>query len=332
MTIVLMIRKLGPLNTLCAWLLISLGKAILAAETPVQAPMVATLWSPVDGAFYLQDSDRLLVHVQIEATDTFQGLSPEAKVCVFLSRFVGTNASNGDIHGFVLESRAEDRRSSLQREAMPQIGNRPECVLYGNGGLDLPSYAVLDLHPGMYEVRYKLSDPIFGFEVSCASTFYLRAKHAFQRTILGASPYLDRNCARKESGSITFNAADQISLNFRKPVVVLALKYGTHGDDARASVCVDGKIVLDVPLAQLFRTETLEVQRELAREQGQRLDLRESHGGKWALKPRDEEALSSHLALQAATGFADGCEGVRWIRRLLDDIMPLVNYNHDLFS
>jgi len=59
------------------------------------------------------------------------------------------------------------------------------------------------------------------------------------------------------------------------------------------------------------------VQRELAQEQAQRVDLRESHGGKWALKPRDEEALPSHLALQAATGFADGCEGARLKRRLL---------------
>ena len=293
--------------------------SLLAAESLTHVPLVAEMWSPVHGTLYLQDStDRIFVNVGLEATDVFQGISSDASVCVYLSRIVNANAAFIDYGGSIPGSGDMDSLNSTKREALPLVGNRPECKSYGNGALELPAYAVLDMPPGMYEVQFILSDIFFGFEVSCTSTFYVRAKDILQRTVLGAPKHLERHSAPTGSSG-TFKAkALPASLRSRKPIAVLALKYGTHGDDARASVCVDGKVVFDVPLAQLFRTETLEVQRELAREQGQRLDLRESHEGKWALKPRDEEALSSHLALQAATGFADGCKGVRSTRRLLN--------------
>ena len=40
-------------------------------------------------------------------------------------------------------------------------------------------------------------------------------------------------------------------------MLALALKYGIHGDDARASVAVDGRPLLNVPLAALFRVDEL---------------------------------------------------------------------------
>ena len=311
-------RNWGSFDALCAWLLVRVGDTSFQANELLKpSPLVAKIWSPVDGTFYLQETDKIFVNVGLKSTDAFEGIFEEANVCVRLSRLFNKNASSNDSSGFSFNSSNENSHLSLEREAMPQIGNRPECVHYGNGALDLPAYAVLDLHPGLYEVRFTVSDALFGFEISSTSTFYVRAKQAFQRAVLGAPRYLESQSVDTESGDSRFKATATAPRRRRKPVAVLAIKYGIHGDNARASVCVDGEIVLDVPLAQLFRTEALEVQRELAREQAQRVDLRESHGGSWALKPRDEEALSSHLALQAATGFADGCKGVRLIRRML---------------
>jgi hypothetical protein len=301
-------RKLCRPDTLYAWLVLLLRHSSLATEPLEQNPIEVQVWSPVDGTLYLQDSDKILVDVSIEATDAFRGISSEAIVCVHLSRFTAAHDSSSWFSGFSFGNSTEDSLS-LQWEAMPPVGNRPECREYGNGALDLPAYAVLDLHPGMYEVRFSVSDAHFGIEVGCTSTFYVRAKHYFQRAVLGVSGYPESQPVPTESGG-KFTAANPAPRRTRKPIVVLALKYGTHGDDARASVCSDGKVVLDLPLAQLFCTDTREVQRELAREQMQRTDLRELRDGVWALKPSDEEALSSHLALQAATGFADGCEGV----------------------
>jgi len=89
-------------------------------------------------------------------------------------------------------------------------------------------------------------------------------------------------------------------------IVALAIKYGIHGDDARISVAVGGRMLLDQSLASLFRIEDKLVSADVTESQRRRTLSK----GAYVLDSRDREKLSDHLALQAATAFGDGCEGV----------------------
>jgi hypothetical protein len=93
-------------------------------------------------------------------------------------------------------------------------------------------------------------------------------------------------------------------------VLALGIKYGTHGDGAAVSVAVDGRLLLNVPLADLFRTTQPAVRRALAREQRAVAAAAASNSssataaapppltGAHALSAADAQELSGHLALQ----------------------------------
>ena len=88
---------------------------------------------------------------------------------------------------------------------------------------------------------------------------------------------------------------------------VLGIKYGTHGDDAHISMARNGELLFAVEMSALFDVNDEAVRAELTAAQAARA---EGLTGNGALGAADRARLSDHLALQAATGFANGCGGL----------------------
>jgi hypothetical protein len=137
--------------------------------------------------------------------------------------------------------------------------------------------------PGQYSVGVDFVSPVFN--TSDRVSFFTRRK-ALQSKLFG-STMMPRQSSK---------------------VVALAIKYGTHGDDAKVSVAVGGRLLFEQSMWTLFRMDDETLRADLTSSQRGRSTLRD--GSMHTLDPQEMERLSDHLALQAATGFADGCDGV----------------------
>lgn len=253
---------------------------------PKLIPPELNVLSPVRNGYYIQDSEHVKLECEIAGRDPSGiSLAHSAQFCVTVTyESHSSNISDvGDQASF--DSSVEALTSAREsRVVHRECGN----ALQG----EWRALTVSGQPSGEYFAHYELFDPVYGFVVATAAPFFLH-RRALQSAVFGDN---------------TLDGNSDGSQRPHKPVLALAIKYGTQGDSAAMSVAVDGRVLLLMPLADLFRTHKRSVRRALAREQqlvnitdpenATILRSRPQLTGAHVLDANDAQELSGHLALQ----------------------------------
>jgi len=169
---------------------------------------------------------------------------------------------------------------------------KQDCSVYGDGSnVKLPLYRA-DLFRNNDE-----SDGRYKVVVSVNSSADDVAKNEVDF-------FVKRSLLREEV--LSMKAASG-TIRPRRQVTVLGIKYGIHGDEAKLSVAHNGRVILDLPLHSLFHIDNESLRSELTQSQQVKMV---SDTDTWWFHKQNRARLPDHLALQAATGFVDGCGGV----------------------
>jgi len=233
--------------------------------------------SPINNGYYLQDAGGILPSVLLLVAEELLGKPPpELVLCTTISKIIEGSSLDG-------------QQVPPQRETIST-----KC----SSSFEIDPLKVVTVRQGSYSIEVKLTDKHdpHQFSISSVADFHLGRK-MFKEAVLGSKP-----------PPLKVDTETLRSLRNQKDVMVLAVKYGIHGDDASISVAVNGNVVLRIPLDIIFRIEEPEIRRKLTEVQKRRKAALQDPA--YELEAKDEVELSHHLALQAATGFANGCDGV----------------------
>ena len=264
---------------------------------PKLIPPELHVLSPVHSGYYVQDFEHVKLECEIVGRDPSGiSLAHTAQFCVTVTHEShGSNISDGNNH------------SSFDYSAEPLNTEKGSHVVHHECGNALQSewraLAVRGQPSGNYVALFELSDSVYGFVVSSVAPFFLH-RAALKEAVFG-----DSNTSKQGQN----NGSQQP----HKPVLALAIKYGTQGDSATVSVAVDGHVLMVVPLADLFLTHKRSVRRALAREQHM-ITIHDAENttflfsrppltGAHVLSTKYAQELSGHLALQVFLEMIAAC-------------------------